>query len=77
MYLQTLITLGALALQVRCLSAGLFSRSDPQLLGSQLTKRANPIFQDGNYGENEDGDNKRDLLERAIPDVYRLVSTAL
>lgn len=65
------------AAQVCSRSLVLFKRADPTFTGRTLEKRTDPYFHDGDYGRNEDGDSKRELLEDAIKDVYELVSIAL
>lgn len=72
-----ILCLGALAAHVSCRSLGLSQRSSPTFLDNGLAKRANPQFEDGDFGENEDEESKKQLLKHGIEDTYKLVSTAL
>lgn len=77
MHLPYLISLSASALLAQSRSLGLSRRTNPDLVDSRITKRADPFFADGDFGETEDGDDKKHLLKHAINDVYHLVSTTL
>lgn len=71
-----LFLFGLLAVQAHSRSLGSFKRADPTFVHS-LSKRTDPYFHDGDFGQNDDGDSKRELLEDGVKDVYELVSTAL
>lgn len=52
-------------------------KSPSRILRIFSKQGADPYFHEGDYGENEDGDDKRALLQDGVKDVYELVSTAL
>lgn len=61
-------------------------RTDPTLMSGNgltrthtvtLTRRTNPTFEDGDFGDDWDGVSKKDVLESAFDDVYTLALSAV